>query len=125
MKIGMTLPVMEPGLTRQNLEDWTLRIDAGPWSHIALGERILFPNPEFISTLSAVAAWTKRVEIIATISVLTMHNPILSAKQFATIDMISEGRFTLGVGVGGREEDYNAIDSKWSDRRWGLSLIHI
>ena len=120
MKIGMTLPVMEPGLTRKNLEDWTLRIDAGPWAHIALGERILFPNPEFISTLSAVAAWTKRVEIIATISVLTMHNPILSAKQFATIDMISEGRFTLGVGVGGREEDYNAIGSKWSDRRWGL-----
>ena len=125
MKIGMTLPVMEPGLTRKNLEDWTLRIDAGPWAHIALGERILFPNPEFISTLSAVAAWTKRVEIIATISVLTMHNPILSAKQFATIDMISEGRFTLGVGVGGREEDYNAIDSKWSDRRWGILSNHV
>ena len=118
MKIGMTLPVMEPDLSRQDLEDWTLRVDAGPWSHIALGERILFPNPEFISTLSAVAAWTKRVEIIATISVLSMHNPILSAKQFATIDMISEGRFTLGVGVGGREEDYNAIGSTWSDRRW-------
>lgn len=118
MKIGMTLPVMEPDLSRQDLEDWTLRVDAGPWSHVALGERILFPNPEFISTLSAVAAWTKRVEIIATISVLTMHNPILSAKQFATIDMISEGRFTLGVGVGGREEDYNAIGSTWSDRRW-------
>ena len=118
MKIGMTLPVMEPDLSRQDLEDWTLRVDAGPWSHIALGERILFPNPEFISTLSAVAAWTKRVEIIATISVLTMHNPILSAKQFATIDMISEGRFTLGVGVGGREEDYNAIGSTWSDRKW-------
>ena len=125
MKIGMTLPVMEPDLSRQDLEDWTLRIDAGPWSHIALGERILFPNPEFISTLSAVAAWTKRVEIIATISVLTMHNPILSAKQFATIDMISEGRFTLGVGVGGREEDYNAIGSKWSDRRWATLSDHV
>ena len=104
MKIGMTLPVMEPDLSRQDLEDWTLRVDAGPWSHIALGERILFPNPEFISTLSAVAAWTKRVEIIATISVLTMHNPILSAKQFATIDMISEGRFTLGVGLGAEKK---------------------
>lgn len=118
MNIGMTLPVMEPDLSRKDLENWTLRIDAGPWSHIALGERILFPNPEFISTLSAVAAWTMRVEIIATISVLTMHNPILSAKQFATIDMISEGRFTLGVGVGGREEDYKSIGSDWSNRRW-------
>ena len=111
MKIGMTLPVMEPDLTRKDLEKWTKKIDTGPWSHIALGERILFPNPEFISTLSAVAAWTNRVEIIATVSILTMHNPILSAKQFATIDLLAEGRFTLGVGVGGREED--------------LSLIHI
>jgi len=118
MKIGMTLPVMEPGLTRKDLEKWTKTIDAGPWSHIALGERILFPNPEFISTLSAVAAWTNRVEIIATVSILTMHNPILSAKQFATIDLLAEGRFTLGVGVGGREEDYTAINSNWSDRRW-------
>ncbi|MDB3947657.1 LLM class flavin-dependent oxidoreductase [Gammaproteobacteria bacterium] len=119
MKIGMTLPVMEPELTRQDLEAWTKRIDDGPWSHIALGERILFPNPEFISTLSAVAAWTNRVEIIATISILTMHNPVLSAKQFATIDMLAEGRFTLGVGVGGREEDYNSIGADWSKRRWG------
>ena len=119
MKIGMTLPVMEPELTRQDLEAWTKRIDEGPWSHIALGERILFPNPEFISTLSAVAAWTNRVEIIATISILTMHNPVLSAKQFATIDMLAEGRFTLGVGVGGREEDYSSIGADWSKRRWG------
>jgi hypothetical protein len=36
MKIGMTLPVMEPGLTRQDLEAWTRQIDEGPWSHIAL-----------------------------------------------------------------------------------------
>jgi alkanesulfonate monooxygenase SsuD/methylene tetrahydromethanopterin reductase-like flavin-dependent oxidoreductase (luciferase family) len=120
MKIGMTLPVMEPGLTRKDLEAWARQIDEGPWSHIALGERILFANPEFISTLSAVAAWTSRVEIIATISVLTMHDPVLSAKQFATIDMLSEGRFTLGVGVGGREEDYEAIGADWSQRKWAL-----
>ena len=55
MKIGMTLPVMEPDLTRQDLEDWTTRIDAGPWAHIALGERMLFPHPDFISPLRAVA----------------------------------------------------------------------
>ena len=47
MNIGMTLPVMEPGLTRKDLETWTSLIDTGPWSHIALGERIVFPNPEF------------------------------------------------------------------------------
>ena len=33
--------------------------------------------------------------------------------------MLAEGRFTLGVGVGGREEDYNSIGADWSKRRWG------
>ena len=42
MNIGMTLPVMEPGLTRNNLYEWTNQIDKGPWSSIALGERIVF-----------------------------------------------------------------------------------
>ena len=118
MNIGMTLPVMEPGLTRNNLYEWTNQIDKGPWSSIALGERIVFDNPEFISMLSAVAAWTKKVEIISTVSVLSMHDPVLSAKQFATIDMLSEGRLTVGVGVGGRQEDYEAIGSDWKNHRW-------
>ena len=118
MNIGMTLPVMEPGLTRDNLYEWTNQIDKGPWSSIALGERIVFDNPEFISMLSAVAAWTKKVEIISTVSVLSMHDPVLSAKQFATIDMLSEGRLTVGVGVGGRQEDYEAIGSDWKNHRW-------
>ena len=114
----MTLPVMEPGLTRNNLYEWTNQIDNGPWSSIALGERIVFDNPEFISMLSAVAAWTSNVEIISTVSVLSMHDPVLSAKQFATIDMLSEGRLTVGVGVGGRQEDYEAIGSDWKNHRW-------
>ena len=118
MNIGMTLPVMEPGLTRNNLYEWTNQIDKGPWSSNALGERIVFDNPEFISMLSAVAAWTSNVEIISTVSVLSMHDPVLSAKQFATIDMLSEGRLTVGVGVGGRQEDYEAIGSDWKNHRW-------
>ena len=101
MNIGMTLPVMESGLNRELIKNWCHIIDDGNWRSIALGERIVFDNPEFITTLSSVAAWTENVEIISTVSILPMHDPILCAKQFATIDMISNGRFTLGVGVGG------------------------
>lgn len=118
MNIGMTLPVMERDLSRDILLDWIRRIDHGPWSSIAMGERIVFHNPEFITLLGGVAAATNKTEIIATISVATMHNPVLLAKQIATLDMLSEGRFTLGVGVGGREEDYLAIGADYSKRRW-------
>ena len=49
----MTLPVMEPGLSRKDLENWTKSIDGGPWSHIALGERILFLFLDIIMNLKA------------------------------------------------------------------------
>lgn len=117
MRIGMTIPFMEPGWNRQSMQQWATAIDNGPWASLALGERITFINPEFMTSLAACAAWTQRVELISTVSVLTMHNPVLMAKQFATIDVIADGRLTVGVGLGGRREDYEAIGADWSHHR--------
>ena len=52
MNIGMTLPVMESGLNRELIKNWCLIIDDGHWRSIALGERIVFDNPECVTTLS-------------------------------------------------------------------------
>lgn len=117
MRIGMTIPFMEPDWHRMSMKQWATEIDQGPCSSVAMGERITFVNPEFITSLAATAAWTERVELISTVSVLTMHNPVLMAKQFATIDVISNGRLTLGVGTGGRKEDYDAIGADWAHHR--------
>lgn len=117
MRIGMTIPFMEPGWDRASFRRWAEAIDRGPWGSVAMGERITFINPEFMTSLAATAAWTERVELISTVSVLTMHNPVLMAKQFATIDLISQGRLTLGVGTGGRQEDYESIGADWRNHR--------
>lgn len=117
MRIGMTIPFMEPGWNRDSMKQWAQTIDRGPWAHVAMGERITFVNPEFMTSLAATAAWTERVELISTISVLTMHNPVLMAKQFATIDVISNGRLTVGIGTGGRKEDYESIGADWANHR--------
>ena len=50
MEIGMNLPVMVPGLDRDKILEWSRRIDAGPYSSLAVGERINFPNPEAMVT---------------------------------------------------------------------------
>ena len=55
--------------------------------------------------MSAAAAVTERVRLALTVIVLPMHSTVLMAKQVATLDVISGGRLTLGVGVGAREED--------------------
>lgn len=117
MKIGMNLPVMVPGLDRATILEWARRIDAGPYSSLAAGERITFPNPELMVTMAAAAAVTGRVRLALTVVVLPMHSPVLIAKQIATLDVISNGRVTLGLGVGARAEDYRAVGAPFESRR--------
>jgi len=116
MRIGIALPTMVSGLDRDTLLAWIRGVDAGPFSTLGVGERIVYPNQESMTTLAAAAAITERVTIEATVSVLPMHSAVGVAKQAATIDVLSGGRFVLGVGVGGRDEDYRALDASF-DRR--------
>jgi alkanesulfonate monooxygenase SsuD/methylene tetrahydromethanopterin reductase-like flavin-dependent oxidoreductase (luciferase family) len=118
MQIGMNLPVMVPGLDRRTVLEWCRRIDAGPYSTLAAGERITFPNPEVMVTLSVAAAATERVTLAFTVVVLPLHHSaVLLAKQVATLDVLSGGRVVLGVGVGARHEDYSAAGQPFDSRR--------
>lgn len=125
MKIGMTLPVTEPGWTRNTLLEWTRRVDQGPYSSLALGERICFPNPELMTTLGACAVLTERVDLVTTVLILSMHNPVLAAKQLATVDVLSGGRLKVGVGTGGRDEDYRAIGVSPDQKRIKVLESHV
>lgn len=116
MKLGMTLPTMVPDLGRDDIHEWSRRIDAGPFASLALGERITFPNVEVMVTMATAAAVTERVELIFTVIVLPMHSEGLMAKQIATLDVMSRGRVTLGVGTGGREEDFMAVGAPFEKR---------
>src|SRR5690606_30461273 len=109
MDVGMTLPVMEPALDADVLETWARTIDEGPWSSIAFGERVVFDNPETLTLLGAVAAWTSRVQVVTTVLIPQLHDPVFLAKAIATGDLLTRGRLTVGLGVGGREEDYRAV----------------
>ncbi|WP_163728289.1 LLM class flavin-dependent oxidoreductase [Mycolicibacterium psychrotolerans] len=105
----MTMPVMEPDLDRATLRDWARLIDDGPFSSLCWGERIAFDNPESLTLLGALAAWTDRVRLVTTVVIPQLHDPVMLAKAMATGDMLSGGRLTVGIGVGGRHEDYRAV----------------
>jgi alkanesulfonate monooxygenase SsuD/methylene tetrahydromethanopterin reductase-like flavin-dependent oxidoreductase (luciferase family) len=113
----MTLPTMVEGLSREDVLAWCERIDAGPFSTVAAGERIAFANQECLVMLSAAAALTRRVRVFATVFVLPMHDPVWLAKQVATLDVLSGGRFVLGVGAGAREEDYRSVGADFAKRQ--------
>jgi alkanesulfonate monooxygenase SsuD/methylene tetrahydromethanopterin reductase-like flavin-dependent oxidoreductase (luciferase family) len=103
------MPVMEPDLDAGVLQTWARTIDDGPFSSLCWGERIAFDNPEAIALLGALAAWTDRVRLVTTVLVPQLHDPVMLAKSLATGDMLSGGRLTVGLGIGGRREDYDAV----------------
>ena len=116
MKLGMTLPTMVPEAGRDALLGWSRAVDAGPFSSLAVGERISFGNAEALVSLSAAAAVTERVRIVATCFVLPLHAATWLAKQAASLDRLAAGRFTMAVGVGGREEDYRVVGAPFERR---------
>jgi alkanesulfonate monooxygenase SsuD/methylene tetrahydromethanopterin reductase-like flavin-dependent oxidoreductase (luciferase family) len=116
MKVGVTLPAMIPGVGPDTVLEWARRADAGPFSSIALGERLLWPGYDLMVTLAAVAAVTRRVRVVSTVVVLPLHSAVVVAKQAATLDQLSGGRLTLGVGIGGRDDDFHAAGAPFEKR---------
>jgi alkanesulfonate monooxygenase SsuD/methylene tetrahydromethanopterin reductase-like flavin-dependent oxidoreductase (luciferase family) len=103
------MPVMEPDLDAVTLKTWAKVIDDGPFSSLCWGERVAFDNPDSLTLLGALAAWTERVRLVTTVIVPQLHDPVALAKGLATGDVLSNGRLTVGLGVGGRHEDYQAV----------------
>ena len=70
------------------------------------------PETNFVDpliALSAVAASTKTIRLATGVNILSQVNPIYMAKQAASLDFISNGRFMLGVGIGWLREEFDAL----------------
>ena len=74
------------------------------------------PYYDALTTLTWVAALTERVRLGTTVLVLPYLNPLVLAKAVATLDVMSGGRVTLGVGVGMLQEENEALGSDFSTR---------
>lgn len=116
MKISLCLPYMKASITRQTIKDWCRLIEEGPFHSLSCGERITGYTLEIRNTLAFAAALTERVRIVPSLYVLPMHNPVWAAKELATLDLLSGGRVTATVGVGGRENDYRAVGASFEKR---------
>ncbi|MEV4320422.1 LLM class flavin-dependent oxidoreductase [Actinocrispum sp. NPDC049592] len=101
-KVGLGLPLDDIDA----LLTWAQHADAGPFSTLALADRIVYHNPEPLITLAAIAGATSRIRVQTEILLAPARETVLLAKQAATLDRISGGRFTLGMGVGIRPDDF-------------------
>ena len=78
-----------------------------------IGDR---PYYEPLTFLTYVAARTRRVRLGTSVLVLPYHNPIRLAKAAATLDVLSGGRLTMGVGVGAVENEMEAMGTPFKER---------
>lgn len=76
---------------------------------------------EPLSLMAFIAGATTQLRLVTSVLILPHRNPVLAAKMIATIDVLSRGRVTLGIGVGWMREEFAALGAPDFDRRGAVS----
>jgi alkanesulfonate monooxygenase SsuD/methylene tetrahydromethanopterin reductase-like flavin-dependent oxidoreductase (luciferase family) len=111
MDVAIGLPNAVPGTTGDQIAEWARRAEARGFSSLGTIDRIVYPNLEPLVSLAAAAAVTERIGLATTVLLGPLRpNPVAVAKQVLSVHALSGGRMTLGIGLGGRDDDYEHAD---------------
>jgi alkanesulfonate monooxygenase SsuD/methylene tetrahydromethanopterin reductase-like flavin-dependent oxidoreductase (luciferase family) len=109
MKVGVALPNAIPGATGDEMTEWARRAEARGFSTLGTIDRIVYDNYEPLVALAAAAAVTERIGLSTTVLLAPLRtNTVELAKQARSVNALSGGRLTLGIGLGARDDDYEA-----------------
>ena len=109
MNVGVGLPTSVGGVTPGLLREWARRSEVGPFSSLGVVDRVRYPCYEPMTPLAFAAAATQRIGLVTMVVIGPLRNAAVLAKEAATIDAISGGRLTMGLAVGARDEDFEAV----------------
>jgi alkanesulfonate monooxygenase SsuD/methylene tetrahydromethanopterin reductase-like flavin-dependent oxidoreductase (luciferase family) len=107
--VGIGLPNTVPGTEGKALTDWARIAEEAGFSTLGTIGRIVYPNYEELIALTAAAVVTSRIRLTTSVLLAPLYaNIALFAKQAASLDRLSGGRLVLGLGLGGRDDDFTA-----------------
>jgi len=141
MRYGFYLPTRGQTATPEALETLVARGEALGFSSVVIADHIVFPvtirskypytvsgafpgqgdQLEQLSLMAFIAGKTRALRLISSVMILPHRNPVVTAKMLATIDVLSGGRVTVGVGVGWMREEFEALGAPDFDRRGAAS----
>jgi alkanesulfonate monooxygenase SsuD/methylene tetrahydromethanopterin reductase-like flavin-dependent oxidoreductase (luciferase family) len=121
MNVGIGLPTTTPGVDADLLAGWAARADAGPFTSLAVLDRLVYDSFEPFAALAAAAAVTERIRLATMIAIGPLRGTAELLKQAATLQVLARGRLTLGLAVGAREDDYTAAGLSTAGRGRRLS----
>jgi alkanesulfonate monooxygenase SsuD/methylene tetrahydromethanopterin reductase-like flavin-dependent oxidoreductase (luciferase family) len=117
MEIGIGLPSTIPSATGADVLTWARDADEAGFSTLGTLDRLVYGNHETIPTLAAAAAVTSRIRLTTAILISPFRgNGTLLAKELATVDSFAKGRLTVGIALGGRDDDYSATGTDFHKR---------
>jgi alkanesulfonate monooxygenase SsuD/methylene tetrahydromethanopterin reductase-like flavin-dependent oxidoreductase (luciferase family) len=114
--IGIGIPNSVRGTTGPQLLEWARRADAAGFSTLATIGRVAYPSYEELTVFAAAGAVTERIRFTSNILLAPTRSTAELAKQAATVQELTGGRLTLGLGVGAREDDFRLTGRDFATR---------
>jgi alkanesulfonate monooxygenase SsuD/methylene tetrahydromethanopterin reductase-like flavin-dependent oxidoreductase (luciferase family) len=106
--VGIGIGNVLLGMGGGTLVEWARRAEARGFSSLGTIGRLVWPTYDELAALAAAAAVTERIGLVTDVLLAPTYDTARLAKLTASVDAISDGRLTLGVGVGARGDDYEA-----------------
>jgi alkanesulfonate monooxygenase SsuD/methylene tetrahydromethanopterin reductase-like flavin-dependent oxidoreductase (luciferase family) len=115
--IGVGLPNNVDDVTRTQLIRWARDAEDMGASSLCCTDRVMYPSLETMLTLAAVSSVTERVKLMTSVLIAPLRTSgALFRKQIDTLDMLTDRRLVLAVGVGRRQDDYDACAVEYNRR---------
>ncbi len=116
MEIGIGIPNTVPGATGSQLLDWARRAEAAGFSSLSSIGAVSYPGYEELTVFAAAGAVTERIRFLSNVLIAPARSAAELAKQATTVDQLTGGRLTLGLGVGWRATDYQLTERDFQTR---------
>jgi alkanesulfonate monooxygenase SsuD/methylene tetrahydromethanopterin reductase-like flavin-dependent oxidoreductase (luciferase family) len=106
VQVGIGLPTTTADTGGALIAEWARRAEAGPFSSVAVLDRLAYAGVEPFTALAAAAAVTTRIRLATMIAIGPLRGTAMLAKLAGSVNLLGGGLLTLGLGIGARDDDY-------------------